>query len=84
MIIIDSTDSTTTPTRLDDTSTIISTYDIYHKDDWDYEHGYVEEEREMVRIGWHNPRKMPMPRKYIHKHINIHIRNQLPYKMRGK
>jgi hypothetical protein len=78
---MDSTDSTTTGYGLDDTNTTTLTYDIGYKGDCDYEPDYIEEEREMVRLGWHNPRKMLLPVKHVQKHINIQIRNQLPYKM---
>lgn len=79
---MDSTDSTTTPTRFDNTNTITLAYDTVYKGDCDYDSDYIKEEREWVRTGWCNPRKITIPRKHIYRNINIQIRNQLPYKIR--
>lgn len=76
----DTTDSTATMWDNEDTSTVT----IYSTgiDNYDYEPVYYDAEWEAVRFGWHNPRKIQIPKKFIQKHINIQIRNSLPYKMR--
>ena len=62
-------------------STTVYTITNSYKEEYD-EVVYLEEEKELAKTGWHNPRNLPINNKYNNNRIRLQIRNQLQYRMR--
>jgi hypothetical protein len=55
---------------------------IYENVIGNYEFNYEVDEKKEVKKGWYNSRKIPIQARYMHRHVRVTIRNQLPYRIR--